>query len=129
MKSLYDSLNLVDPRTPDKPPVDPILKLTGKAFSKAVVESQEYRESIVRRVRLDSLPPAVETKLLDHAWGVPKQRVEIDDKRNPFEGLPADEIEAHLQKLALIARDLRRTNDAVHSGSKIKPPEPSSSVH
>lgn len=110
-KSLYDALHVEDPEFPDQQvaELDPQMKLTGKSFCRAIVESTEYRQSIVRRILADKLPAAVECKILDHAIGVPKQRVEMDDKRvtNPYLGLSeAAAFKLHGERQALIVKAL-----------------------
>ena len=49
---------------------------TAQAFSMLILESKEYRQSLLRRILEDRLPPAVETKLMDYGWGKPKETVE-----------------------------------------------------
>lgn len=107
MKSLYDSLYVTEPGKPIVGPVESIVKLTGKSFAKAVLESRQYRESIVRRVITDTLAPAVECKLIDHAYGLVKQSVEVTDKRNPYTDLPLEAIEERIARLMDAARRLR----------------------
>lgn len=86
MKSLAEHLGVIDPRakpTADAPlqVVEPdILDLTGIEFCQGIVDSREYRESILRRVLLDELAPAVECRLLDMAWGKAPQRLEHTGK-------------------------------------------------
>ena len=81
MRTLYEALNIDDPASnaaPQEPDID--FELTGVDFCRAVFESREYRESIARRIRNDSLPSAVECKLLDHAIGKPIERHEVTGK-------------------------------------------------
>lgn len=107
MKSIYDALHVAAPNGPHIEPLEEPAKLTGKSFAKAVVESRQYRESIARRVLSDTLSPVVECKLLDHAFGVPKQRVEVEDKTNPYVGLPIEMIEERIARLMDAAKRLR----------------------
>lgn len=50
--------------------------LTIKDFCKGVLASREYRQSILDRITLGSLPPAVECRMYDYAYGKPPERVE-----------------------------------------------------
>lgn len=81
MKSLADAFGIVNLTRPDEDTLDTLdVPLSAEDFCKAVVESREYRESIQRRLLMDDLPPAVECRLLDHAWGTPAKRVELTGK-------------------------------------------------
>ena len=119
MKSLYDALHGEDPQVPTVDPLELVTKLTGKNFSKAVVESKQYRQSIVRRIVTDTLPSAVECKLLDHAWGVPKQRLEIEDKTVSLEDQSPEQLEARALLLAKRARQLRERTPSEDSDGAI----------
>lgn len=61
-------------QVPDAPTQLP--QLTVKEFCRGVLESQEYRKSVIQRVILGSLPPAVECRMYDYAYGKPPDRVE-----------------------------------------------------
>ena len=88
MKSLYDVLHVVDPVVEDARAQNiaqdaaeekaffDLAAMTGKEFSDAILSSRQYRESIIRRLKRDTLPSAVECKLLDHSLGAPVKRVE-----------------------------------------------------
>lgn len=59
-------------------------KSEAARFASEIVESPEYRESLMRRVRSDRLPPAVETLLLHYRYGKP-----VDRKEHTYpEGVP-----------------------------------------
>lgn len=106
LQTLADFLGVdrPEPATADED-VAPV-KLTIKQLCRGILESREYKRSILQRVALGTLPPAVELRLYDYAHGKPLDRVELVDKRNPYQGLPASEIAEHLQKLADLARSL-----------------------
>lgn len=84
--------------------------LSGPAFSRAVIASQEYRQSILDRVKLGSLAPAVECRLLDHAFGKPADHVEISDPTS-LENQSVEQLEARALLLAALARNLRKQSD------------------
>ena len=96
---------------PEPDPV-PVGELNGRDLARYVLNSTQYRESILRRILFDELPPAVETKLMDYAWGRPTERVEINDNRSNLENLTTEELEQKALVLATLARQLRN-RDAV----------------
>ena len=51
--------------------------MTAKEFAEGILNSVQYRESILRRVLMDELPPQVEALLWAHAHGVPAKKVEM----------------------------------------------------
>jgi hypothetical protein len=51
--------------------------LEGREFAREFIRSSEYRESIARRIKNDTLPAAVEIRLLEYAYGKPKERIEL----------------------------------------------------
>lgn len=77
MKSLAEHLGVVDPQRPEEPAVDVSEHVSIQEFCRGVLRSREYRESILRRVRLDTLPSAIETLLYHYAEGSPKSHVAV----------------------------------------------------
>lgn len=105
MKTLDESLGLAQPATPTAEPAVKTERLTAKEFSKRVLNSDEYLSSLKRRILADTLPPAVEVRLYEYAYGKPVERVDIRDKTNPLEGLSLDELSARARALgAMLAR-------------------------
>ena len=82
MKTLYQSLVEDGLVAPDEsspvstPETEPLTALTGRAFSEAVLRSEEFRLYIVEGLTERNLPPAVLCRLMDHGWGKPPERVE-----------------------------------------------------
>lgn len=75
MKSLAESLglNTIDYQE------DPHTKyegLSGVEFCRAVVDSPEFRRYVVTGILAHDIPPALVTRIVDHAWGKPTERVE-----------------------------------------------------
>lgn len=104
MESLFDSLNLPSPERPAAP-VDPWPeKLTGKEFAERVVNSIEFRQYILMGVRSGELPQAVMCRLMDHAWGQPVKRVELNDVTDPLMDVPLEELRTRLQQLQLMVQ-------------------------
>ncbi len=92
-------------------------QLTVKDFCRGVLESCEYRQSVLDRVRLGSLPPAVELMMYARAYGAVPDRVEhVGDDGGPIEvitrvvrivvdadgrevGADGNEADAHMRKI------------------------------
>lgn len=87
MKSLAEHLGTVDPKAPDAPTVS-YVEVSVKDFCKGVLTSQEYRDSIRIRILLGTLPPAVECRMYEYAYGKPPERVEHTGK----DGQPIETI-------------------------------------
>lgn len=114
-KSLADVLGVQDPQAPDN--VVQVsaknFRMTARAFCKEILDSRQYRESLLRRIITDSLPPAVEQLLYYYANGKPVERVEVKETTTDFSSLSPAQIEARLLHLAQIARRMQtpKTND------------------
>lgn len=108
-QSLAEFLGVLDPGKPpeEQNPVPPP-KMTAKQLSRGILQSQTYRESILRRVLLDTLPPAVEIRFHDYAHGKPIERVELEDKTVRLDDAPSEKLEARLLKLLDRTRQLKR---------------------
>lgn len=89
-----------------------VSKLTGKEFSSRVIHSRAYRASILRRLCTDTLAPAVECRLLDHALGKPAERLEVEDKTIRLDQYTVEQLEERAMLLATLARRIRM-NDGV----------------
>lgn len=78
MKSLAEALGLDDSTLTAQPDSDDSLYegMTGREFARAVCDSVDFRRYIVGGLRSGDLPPAIGTRLMDHAWGKPVDRVE-----------------------------------------------------
>lgn len=51
--------------------------LTAAQFCEAVLNSQEFREFIVRGLQTGTLPAAIVTRIMDQGWGKPKNTIEL----------------------------------------------------
>ena len=108
MKTLAEHLGVVDPKQPDQPRADaPSLKMTAKEFARGVLHTSTYRESILQRVLLGTLPPAVECLLYHYAYGKPVEKLEVKDTTDPLDDFTAEQCEERAQKLLELARQLR----------------------
>ena len=120
-QSLADILGVQDPSAPDLPvrPA-PSAKLTAKAFAKDLLNTPQYRESLMRRIVMDTLPAAVETLLYYYAHGKPTERVEVKDKSERVEDLTPEMVAeklARVQRMLLLVRAAARSEDQATEGS------------
>jgi len=132
-KSLADVLGVPDPREPEH--VTQVtaksFRLTARAFCKEVLDSRQYRESLMRRIITDSLPPAVEQLLYYYANGKPVDRIEVRETGEDLTALTPAQLEARIAKLMQIARSLQpKTNDvAVPASDDDASPPATPSIH
>lgn len=118
MRVMDLSDDLDSPQTTPKPEPKPLAltpteeRLSAKDFCLHVVQSKEYRESIIRRVHLDALPSQVEIRLLEYAYGKPVDRLEVTDVTKRFEGWTTADLLAHLNTLTSTLQTLQETSAA-----------------
>lgn len=133
MKSLADELGTAAKREAPsypEPPTEPLSgKYTAKHFCLAIVNSAEYRASIMQRIVLGTLSPQIEQMLWDRAAGKVVEKVEVKDTTRPYQHLSLADLRQQLiDELALL--DQLRTNDEVDSPASDADDGPSSSsVH
>src|ERR1044071_390853 len=106
MKSLYDALNVENPEQPGVA-LEPAPKLTAKELCREILNSTQYRQSLLQRIIFQELPPAVECRLWDYAYGKPVERVEVKDTSDSLEHLTVEQLEARALFLADLARRIR----------------------
>ena len=126
MKSLADSLGTkpqVPADVPELPKAPLSQRFTAKDFCLSVINSPEYRQSIMQRIVLGCLPPQIEAMIWDRADGKVVEKVEWKDTTDPLEDLSAKQLEERAMKLLELARQLR---DESSSGDSI---DDSTSVH
>lgn len=120
MQSLADSLGLADPKSGSEEEHAPSLleaadNLSAEEFSKAVLNSLEFRKYIANSLTLGDIPPGIVTRLMDYAWGSPTKKIEFEDKTPNVESLSKEQIAARIRMLHSVLDEL--------------PDEPSKSVH
>lgn len=119
MESLAQFLGLTNTLAgedlPDAPPAPDVARLSGSAFCRALVESREYRMALLARVSAGSLPPAVECRILDHAWGKTPMRLEVDDQS--LESLTPERVREKLSRTQRLLQLLEaaQTEDMFHT--------------
>jgi hypothetical protein len=109
-----------DPKAAKPDAAAEVPDLGARQFARTVLNSNQYRESVLRRILMNELPPAVETKLMDYAWGRPVERIEVEDKTTSYEEWSTDRLMARIQKLHAIL-DRLRDKDATEASSPSSP--------
>lgn len=103
VETLADYLGVPDPRPEEKREGDfealADIK-NGTEFCQKIVETREWRQYIMNGVVLGDLPAAVATRIMDHAWGKPPERIEHTGK----DGNP---IVTEVRRVIIRAEDLR----------------------
>lgn len=109
-KNLAEYLGIPDPQEPVDTPVSPApsLKQSRKEFARAILNSTEYRDSLLWRIKMHELPPQVETLLYHYAYGKPTDIVEVREQVNKLESLSEAQLETHLLRVSERLRQLRQ---------------------
>lgn len=110
-KSLYDALledGLIN-LEPVSACVDAAhVALNGKAFSEAVLHSEEFRLYVIEGLTERNLPSAVVLRLMDHGWGKPVEHVEVKDVTDSLKDVTVEQLEERAMHLAEMARRIRQ---------------------
>jgi hypothetical protein len=88
--------------------------LAVEEFAREVVHSAEYRDSVYRRLKADTLHPSVECQLHHYAaGGKPTERHELKDTTNDIEMSPS-ELQARMSAVAksLLAMQLPQDEES-----------------
>lgn len=83
MKSLAEALGvltLIEEAAAAPPTVEPTAAVSAKAFCQSIIDSPEFRRYLRDGVLLGDLPTPIICKIMDHAWGKPVERLEVEDK-------------------------------------------------
>lgn len=109
IRSLADVLGIRDIQDPaSKDPEVPLQRVNAKSFSQEILNSRQYRESLLRRIIMDELPPAIEAKLMDYAWGRPVEKVQVEDTTKRFADYTLDQLEARAKFLTETVSTMRK---------------------
>lgn len=85
-----------------------------KVFCQGILNSREFRQYVVSGITLGDIPPVVLTRIMDHGWGRPVERVEVEDKtERGLEHLTLEELEQRALVLAEAARTIRKNQTGV----------------
>lgn len=112
MKSLADHLGVSvrpDEVHPQEPSDEELLSMSVRDFARGILRSRDYRRSIIQRVVLGNLPPAVEVLLYHYAEGKPVDKLEVSAPT--LDAMSSSDLEQRALHLAALASDLRRRED------------------
>lgn len=86
----------------------------AQKFARNIVESQDYRDSLDRRIKADSLAPAVECMLWHYAYGKPIEQVNLNvTAHEDLSALGLDELYVRAQELAKQLEEAQQLADAI----------------
>lgn len=112
MQTLSDFLGLLPDPKPD-PMVDqaqhesaPAATVSIEERARTILESPEYFASVMRRINLGILPPAIEARFYDYAYGKPAERVEHTGKN----GQPIETI-TRIERVIVPAPTFEESDD------------------
>lgn len=115
MKSLAEHLGVDLAQSEATTPDWNLDGVSAKEFARLVLGSAEYRVSLMQRLKLGALPPAVEALLYHYAFGKPVERVEVKDKskRPAFDEMTEQQIQERMRFLqgALLRMRAEKTDD------------------
>lgn len=116
-QSLADVLGTSPIGTPDEAKLDEFDKLVDidsvEDFCRGILNSAEYRRSILHRIHLGILPAAIELRFYDYAHGKPAERVEHTGK----DGKPIETAVTVVRRVVVRPGDKldeKRSADVVH---------------
>lgn len=101
-----------------------VAQLTVQDFCRGVLASREYRQSVLDRIVLGTLPSAVELRMYDYAHGKPVEHFEVRDKSD-FLDLEPKQVQQRLERVQHMLQILQESRDAEDSD----PPAKGMSVH
>lgn len=108
MKTLAETLGVYDPQRPEAPVAAlPSQPQTAREFCRGILNTEEYRSSLLRRIIMDELAPVIEAMLYHYAHGKPVERLEVKDTTDPLDDFTAEQLEDRAVRLLEVARQLR----------------------
>lgn len=122
MKSLAEHLGVDMTLAGDDTPKTDIETLNGMSaedFARAILETPEYRRSVLLRINLGELPAQIEALFYHYACGKPIDRLEVTGKVSHAE-MTEEQLEA---RISMLQDDLRNLRDLKED------PQPKSAVH
>lgn len=131
MRSLYESLGLDEqgqpkPEGDDLPSFDASSPLTreektaARDLCRTIISSPQYRRSLVTRIVLGELPPALEVRLWDYAYGKPVERVAVDMNNGEVPSL--ETLQARAAALALAIQEAQEDERLINEDSPMTTP-------
>jgi hypothetical protein len=92
----------------------------ARLFALRVVRDPLYQENVLSRARQGNLPPAVETRLMEYAWGKPTETIEISSQSDDLSSLPTGMLLEKARSLAIRVAALEIEESASLSEDKRK---------
>lgn len=102
-------------------PVGSLNKTTREAREAArrILDSPEYKASIMRRIGNDTLPPAVEVMLWNYRYGKPKENVSVSfEEVEALAGATDEQLESRVHGLLQMVREVREAQKKAKEASK-----------
>lgn len=92
-----------------------------KEFAHAVLNSQEFRSYIVSGLVLGNVPgfTGILTRLMDHAWGKPVERLVVQDATERLEDLTPEVVQAKLERVQKMLRLVQFTHSKEEHGASV----------
>lgn len=100
----------------------------GREFCKKILEGGEYLESLMRRIKADTLPMGIEQLLYFYAYGKPVENIDVTVNEAPqdLSGMTEEEL---AQRAELLARVVRAEKLKHEIGIDRQPLDPDKQVH
>lgn len=119
MTTLADFLGAYDPEEDrQSAKTAPPANLSRREFARQILNSEQYRQSVLDRIRLGTLPPQVEIRLYDYAYGKPADHVKLEDNtQRRLEDLNEDQLEKRMRLLH--AEKMRRLHKEGESEASV----------
>ena len=112
MQSLADFLGARNLPEDTPNPDPPAPKVSIKDRARQILESREYFQSVLDRIKLGTLPPAVELRFYDEAYGKVVTRLEVKNVSTRLREMSVEQLEDRAQRLLARARELRETQES-----------------
>ena len=112
MESLADFLERASLQGPSPLPSVGLRRVSIRELTRGILSSQEYRQSVVDRIKLGTIPAAVELVWYYYAEGKPTERVEIKDVTDDVDEMDAQACEREAERLTELARALRLESES-----------------
>lgn len=83
--------------------------LEARDFARCILDSEEYRASLMRRIQADTLPPQIESLLYHYRYGKPKDTLEVNvTSGQGLDELGAEQLAQEAQNAAAKLVDLMK---------------------
>jgi hypothetical protein len=97
-----------------------------RQFCQGIIRSDEYRTSVMRRIKNDTLPPQTEALLLAYGYGKPPEHLHLtaslQDARNDLSELTEEQLAERAELLAMVLRAKAEAEAAAARVAEAKQP-------